>query len=177
MSEPFIGEIRMFAGNFAPQGWAFCDGQLLSISQNLILFSLLGTSYGGDGRTTFALPDLRGRIPIHAGSAPDLTRRKLGEIGGQEVETLKPNQLPPHKHRHLLQASTDTAMESEPKNAVLSQAQNELYVESDPNVSMHRDAIGPIGIAPEAVQPHDNMMPFCCVNFIIALFGISPSRS
>ena len=117
MSEPFVGEIRMFAGNFAPRGWAFCDGQLLAVSQNDALFSLLGTIYGGDGRTTFGLPDLRGRVPIHAGSGPGLSPRRLGAKAGAENVTLTVNQLPSHSHR--LSGSANLASESRPEGNVL----------------------------------------------------------
>ncbi|HZD04287.1 MAG TPA: tail fiber protein, partial [Longimicrobiales bacterium] len=117
MSEPFVGEIRMFAGNFAPRGWAFCDGQLLAVSQNDALFSLLGTIYGGDGRTTFGLPDCRGRIPLHAGSGPGLTPRALGSKGGAGKVTLTVNQLP--SHTHPLQGSTDNGLDPNPGGNLL----------------------------------------------------------
>jgi len=112
MSEPFVGEIRMFAGNFAPRGWAFCDGQLLAVSQNDALFSLLGTIYGGDGRTTFGLPDMRGRTPLHAGQGPGLSNRRLGAKAGAENVTLTVNQLP--SHRHDWQATTALASSQSP---------------------------------------------------------------
>jgi microcystin-dependent protein len=172
MSEPFIGEIRMFAGNFAPRGWAFCDGQLLAISQNDALFSLLGTIYGGDGRTTFGLPDMRGRIPNHAGSGPGLSSRRLGDKLGNENETLNTSQLPSHSHE--FQASTASGTQS---------TNNGQYLASSANVRVFR----PVGATGNLLStsmtnvggnsPHNNMMPFLCINFIIALFGIYPSRS
>jgi microcystin-dependent protein len=171
MSEPFVGEIRMFAGNFAPRGWAFCDGQLLAISQNDALFSLLGTIYGGDGRTTFGLPDLRGRIPIHAGTGPGLTTRRLGSKGGAEKHTLTVNELPSHSHQ--MQATTEGANDLNPPNAVLAQPAADIYVNDTPIVDMNSGAIGNVG----GSRSHTNLMPFLCIHFIIALVGIYPSRS
>lgn len=171
MSEPFVGEIRMFAGNFAPRGWAFCDGQLLAVSQNDALFSLLGTIYGGDGRTTFGLPDLRGRIPIHAGTGPGLSPRRLGAKFGTEEETITVNQLP--SHRHDWRAATAGANALSPQNHNLGQTQADIY---------RADLDNPSNLATQAMtgvggsQSHNNLMPFLCVNFIIALFGIYPSR-
>ncbi|MBW1939189.1 MAG: phage tail protein [Deltaproteobacteria bacterium] len=171
MSEPFVGEIRMFAGNFAPQGWAFCDGQLLAVSQNDALFSLLGTIYGGDGRTTFGLPDMRGRIPLHAGQGPGLSPRQLGAKAGTEQETVTVNQMP--SHTHALQAMTDTADQSQPGGNLLAQsALVDLYVEEAPNTNLHANAVTGVG----GSQSHSNIMPFLCIHFIIALFGIYPSR-
>lgn len=171
MSEPFVGEIRMFAGNFAPRGWAFCDGQLLAVSQNDALFSLLGTIYGGDGRTTFGLPDLRGRIPIHAGTGPSLSPRRLGSKGGAEKVTLTVNQLPSHTHR--LQASTDLAQSADPAGNVTSQSTLvDLYAVEIPSDSMATTSITNTG----GTRSHTNLMPFLCVHFIIALLGIYPSR-
>ena len=146
MSEPFVGEIRMFAGNFAPRGWAFCDGQLLAVSQNDALFSLLGTIYGGDGRTTFGLPDLRGRIPIHMGHGPGLSERRLGAKGGEEKVTLTVNQLPSH--------GADS------------------YINDTPIQSMASSSVTHTG----GSRSHTNLMPFLCIHFIIALVGIYPSR-
>lgn len=171
MSEPFVGEIRMFAGNFAPRGWAFCDGQLLAVSQNDALFSLLGTIYGGDGRTTFGLPDCRGRIPIHAGSGPGLSARRLGAKGGAENETLTVNQLP--SHGHSMQASTNFAVASLGTDKVLGQSASLLYLrEGSPTSNMSSKAISNVG----GSRSHTNLQPFLCINFIIALFGIYPSR-
>jgi microcystin-dependent protein len=172
MSEPFVGEIRMFAGNFAPRGWAFCDGQLLAVSQNDALFSLLGTIYGGDGRTTFGLPDLRGRVPIHAGSGPGLSPRNLGAKGGAEAVTLTVNQLPSHNHGPL-QASADPAASVNPVGKVLGvPTSTDLYADDLSPVNMSPNAITNIG----GSQSHTNLMPFLCIHFIIALFGIYPSR-
>lgn len=171
MSEPFVGEIRMFAGNFAPRGWAFCDGQLLAVSQNDALFSLLGTIYGGDGRTTFGLPDLRGRIPIHAGHGPGLSERRLGAKGGSEKETLTVNQLP--SHGHPMRASSDTALDIPPAGKVLAESTvASMYVNEQQTTNLNSDSISNVG----GSRSHTNLMPFLCVNFIIALVGIYPSR-
>jgi microcystin-dependent protein len=171
MSEPFVGEIRMFAGNFAPRGWAFCDGQLLAVSQNDALFSLLGTIYGGDGRTTFGLPDMRGRIPLHAGQGPGLSQRRLGAKAGAENVTLTVNQLPSHTHQ--FNASTALALESTPQGHVTGLSGiAEIYTEGDAVVAMSSASVTNIG----GSRSHTNLQPFLCVNFIIALFGIYPSR-
>ena len=171
MSEPFVGEVRMFAGNFAPRGWAFCDGQLLAVSQNDALFSLLGTIYGGDGRTTFGLPDLRGRVPIHAGSGPGLSPRRLGAKAGTENETLIVNQLP--SHSHSWKAATAVAQNRSPAGNGLASPTGDLYSTSAPNTSLRSNTISNIG----GSRKHTNLMPFLCINFIIALFGIYPSRN
>ncbi|MEQ8305222.1 MAG: tail fiber protein [Hoeflea sp.] len=171
MSEPFVGEIRMFAGNFAPRGWAFCDGQLLAVSQNDALFSLLGTIYGGDGRTTFGLPDMRGRLPIHAGHGPGLSERRLGAKGGAEHVTLTVNQLPSHSHTY--NASTTAATANNPELAFVGESPTvDVLAESPPTVPLSSAAVTHVG----GSRSHENEMPFLCVNFIIALFGIYPSR-
>ena len=171
MSEPFVGEIRMFAGNFAPRGWAFCDGQLLAVSQNDALFSLLGTIYGGDGRTTFGLPDMRGRIPIHAGSGPGLSPRRLGAKAGAENVTLTVNQLP--SHTHPMQATANFASEAAPGGNVLAQSTVvNMYMEADPTTALSSSSLTAVG----GSRSHTNLMPFLCINFIIALVGIYPSR-
>lgn len=170
MSEPYVGEIRMFAGNFAPRGWAFCDGQLLATSQNDALFSLYGTIYGGDGRTTFGLPDLRGRIPIHAGDGPGLSPRKLGAQGGAEAVTLTTQQLAAHAHR--LQASTAAANQESPTGAVTAQPTGAIYSNVGPFVDLDADATTHVG----GSRSHTNVMPFLCVHFIVSLFGVYPSR-
>lgn len=171
MSEPFVGEIRMFAGNFAPRGWAFCDGQLLAVSQNDALFSLLGTIYGGDGRTTFGLPDMRGRIPIHAGTGPGLSPRRLGAKAGAENETLTVNQLP--SHGHTMSMSSGPANVPNPNNAIVGTNNViEMFTGDTADVNMSSVSIGQVG----GSRSHTNMMPYLCVNFIIALFGIYPSR-
>jgi len=170
MSDPFVGEIRMFAGNFAPQGWAFCNGQLLAISQNEALFSLLGTAYGGDGRTTFALPDLRGRIPLHAGSGPGLSPRPLGSSGGTEKETVTINQMAPHSHP--FQGSDQLAASPNPAGNAPAQSRRNAYINEAPGSALAPGAVTSSG----GSQSHTNLMPYLCVNFIIALFGIYPSR-
>jgi microcystin-dependent protein len=172
--EPFIGEIRLFAGNFAPRGWAFCNGQLLAISQNSALFAILGTTYGGDGRTTFALPDLRGRAPVHSGfsQGPGLTRRNLGEKGGQENVTLSVEQVP--SHTHAARASGDFPDSSSPAGNFLGTMQRtRIYSSSGSDVSMATGAIGPAG----ENQPHNNMPPYLGLNYIIALQGLFPPRN
>ena len=172
MSEPFVGEIRIFAGNFAPRGWAFCDGQLLAVSQNDALFSLLGTIHGGDGRTTFGLPDMRGRIPIHAGSGPGLSPRTLGTKAGAEKVTVTINQLPPHTHN--IRTSTAAGTENNPAGEFLGASPNvRLFRPATPNSSLNAASISSVG----GSQSHSNLMPFLCVHFIISLFGIYPSRN
>jgi microcystin-dependent protein len=171
MTQPYIGEIRMFGGNFAPVGWAFCDGSLISIADNSALFNLIGTTYGGNGQTTFALPNLLGRLPIHAGQG--LTQAYvLGQLGGLEQVTLNTGQLP--AHTHTLYASTDTANASVPTNNVLATtASGDPYIHAAAGVAMNSASVAQAG----GSVPHDNMMPFLCVNFIIALFGVYPSQS
>lgn len=171
MSEPFVGEIRMFAGNFAPRGWAFCDGQLLAVSQNDALFSLLGTIYGGDGRTTFGLPDCRGRIPLHAGHGPGLSQRRLGAKGGAEKVTVTTNQLP--SHTHPLKGSTGNGLLPDPEgNLLAGSAVLEPYEQEVPSVPMASSAITNLG----GSRSHTNLQPYLCIHFIIALFGIYPSQ-
>ena len=174
MSSPFLGEIKMFAGNFAPRNWALCDGQLLSVSQAQALFSLLGTLYGGDGRTTFGLPDLRGRVPIHAGSGPGLTPRNQGQRGGQETASVNVNQLP--SHTHSMQGSSAFGGDTSPANNLPATGSGAFLYKGVPGttVAMDADAIGSSG---GSALPHNNVMPFLCVNFIVALFGVYPSRN
>jgi len=167
--EPFIAQIIMFGGNFAPRGWAFCDGQLLPISSNQALFSILGTTYGGDGRTTFALPDLRGRFAMHPGTGPGLTSRRLGDKAGTESHTLTLNQLPAHNHQMNL-ASSNEGEATSPTGNVLAVSDDRNYV------SGTGTAMGPTGNSGSG-QPVNHMPPFTTVNFIIALQGIFPSRS
>lgn len=171
MAEPFVGEIRMFGGNFAPRGWAYCDGQLLSISQNDALFSLLGTVYGGDGRTTFGLPDMRGRVPIHQGSGAGLSPRRLGATGGAESVILTANQVA--DHTHTISATTNSASDTLPTNKTLATAGANIYGSGTQSTL----ADSAVGNSPGSSQSHTNLMPTMCVNFIIALFGIYPSRS
>ena len=165
MAQPYVGEIRMFAGNFAPAGWMFCEGQLLPISENETLFQLIGTTYGGDGESTFALPDLRGRLPIHQGGG-----FILAETGGAEEITLTVNQIPAHTHPAL--ASMDAGDTGNAQGGVLA-VQNVLQPFSGdvPSNNMAPNAIGPVG----GSQPHTNFQPYLCVDFIISLFGIFPS--
>jgi microcystin-dependent protein len=169
-SEPFIGEIRLFAGNFAQRGWAFCHGQLLPIAQHTALFSILGTIYGGDGTTTFALPDLRGRAAIGAGSGPDLTPSPLGSHGGQEEVSLSVDQLPPHTHPAM--ASSDNADTSSPMGNVWA-TKRRTFKSADADVEMGASAIGETGEG----QPVNVLDPFLALNYIIALEGLYPSRN
>jgi microcystin-dependent protein len=166
MAQPYVGEIRMFAGSFAPAGWEFCDGQLLSISENETLFQLIGTTYGGDGEQTFALPDLRGRIPIHLGG-----NHILAETGGVESVSLTVLQMPAHNHPLL--ASTNPGTGSNPGGMVLcSSPSANLFIEGTaPDANFNPQMVSPVG----GSQPHENMQPFVCVTFIISLFGIFPS--
>lgn len=165
MAQPYVGEIRMFAGNFAPAGWMFCEGQLLPISENETLFQLIGTTYGGDGQSTFALPDLRGRIPSHQGNG-----FILSETGGAEEITLTTNQIPAHSHSML--ASTGPGSLNSPEGNVTGEsAAVKIYFADDPTTNMNALAISPVG----GSQPHTNFQPYLCISFIISLFGIFPS--
>jgi len=171
MAEPFLAEIRMFAGNFAPRGWTFCNGQLLPIAQNQALFSLLGTTYGGDGRTTFALPDLRGRAPLHPGLGAGLTSRVLGENSGGEAVKLEVDHMPAHVHP--IRATTSTATATVPTNRVLATASGRNVYGTNANTPMAGGMIREAG----GGQPHGNMQPWLGLHFIIALFGIYPARN
>lgn len=170
--DPFIGQVIMFAGNFAPRGWAFCNGQLLPIAQYSALFSILGTTYGGDGRTTFALPDLRGRAPVHAGTGPGLTNRNLGSKGGAETVTLTEAQMPQHDHRAFaVKAKADGRL---PAGKMLARPDDNLFADpSNDRAKLADRTIGDTG----GGQAHDNMPPFLALNYIIALQGTFPSRS
>ncbi len=168
--EPFIGEIAIVPYNFAPRGWALCNGQILSISQNTALFSLLGTTFGGDGRTTFALPDLRGRVPLHSGQGPGLGNRVLGESAGVEEVQLTEVEMPAHDH--TLMASDNKANDRHPAGHVLAR-RHRNFADSANLVAMHDDAVTPAG----GGSPHENMQPYLALNFIIALEGIFPSRN
>jgi len=167
VSSPFIGEIRMFGGNFAPQGWAFCDGSLLPISENDALFNLIGTTYGGDGQSTFALPNLSSSVPVHVG--PGFA---LGQAGGEETVTLTTNQIPAHSH--VPQASSNPGTQSGPANGLWAASSPSLneYSAAAPGLAMNPVTVGQAG----GSQPHDNMLPFLGVNFILSLFGIFPSQ-
>jgi microcystin-dependent protein len=165
MAQPYVGEIRMFAGNFAPAGWMFCEGQLLPISENETLFQLVGTTYGGDGQSTFALPDLRGRVPLHQGNG-----FILAETGGVEQVTLTVPQLPAHSHPLL--GSTNTASSPTATNQIIGKSTTiDAFINAQPSDPLAGTAITPIG----GSQPHNNMQPYLCVDFIISLFGIFPS--
>jgi microcystin-dependent protein len=172
MSEAFVGEIKMFAGNFAPRGYAYCDGQLLAVSQNDALFSLYGTIYGGDGKTTFGLPDLRGRIPLHQGQGPGLSERRLGSKGGAENVTLTLNQLP--SHRHYVDGSNNMATKETLNGNVLAGSQGGNFYHSDVSTSaqLENGVIANTG----GSRSHTNLMPTLCIHFIVALVGIYPSR-
>jgi microcystin-dependent protein len=169
MSEPFTAEIRIFAGNFAPRGWAFCNGQLLPISQNTALFSLIGTTYGGDGRTTTGLPNLQGRAPMHPGRGPGLTPRRLGQSGGTYDVTLTEAQMP--SHTHTLRASTEDGRSATPQNMYLATGTT-MYTSESPNTTLRGDSLPPAG----GGQAHNNTQPFLVLSFIIALVGVYPSR-
>lgn len=173
MSQPYVGEIRMFGGNFAPNGWHFCDGTLLPIDQYETLFNLIGTTYGGDGQATFGLPDLRGRIALHQGAGPGITHNYvIGEVAGVESVTLTTNTIPIHNHPWM--ASTAAASNPSPNSNVLAASATispfVLDVAGPQLVSSTVQFVG-------GSQPHDNMMPFLCVNFILSLFGVYPSPS
>ncbi len=166
MAQPYVGEIRMFAGNFAPAGWMFCEGQLLPISENETLFQLIGTTYGGDGQSTFTIPDLRGRIPLHFGNG-----FVLAETGGAEEITLTVSQIPAHSHPML--ASTDVGTLQTPQGNVTGDTANKIYRSGTANIVMNPNAVSATG----GSQPHTNFQPYLCVDFIISLFGIFPSQT
>jgi microcystin-dependent protein len=169
MSQPYVGEIRMFAGNFPPAGWMFCEGQLLPISQYETLFNLIGTTYGGDGQSTFALPDLRGRLPIHQGSG-----FTLAQTGGVESVTLAAGQIPAHTHPFL--ASSNQASSTSPANqapAITQASTITPYGTDAPQVQLNPSSIGSTG----GSQPHNNFQPYLCIDFIISLFGVFPSQN
>ena len=167
MAQPYVGEIRMFAGNFAPAGWMFCEGQLLPISENETLFQLIGTTYGGDGQSTFALPDLRGRVPMHFGNS-----FTLAETGGAEEVTLTVQQIPSHSHPLLAAAATGDQV-SPAGNLPANSFNVTPYINDVPTGPMNAGAISSVG----GSQPHNNFQPYLCVDFIISLFGIFPSQT
>jgi microcystin-dependent protein len=165
MAQPYVGELRMFAGNFAPAGWMFCEGQLLPISENETLFQLIGTTYGGDGQSTFALPDLRGRIPLHQGNG-----FLLAETGGVEEITLTVNQIPAHSHPAMAQFD-QSATQPGPGNGVWGSSTTPLFSTTTPTQAMLPQVVSSVG----GSQPHTNFQPYLCIDFIISLFGIFPS--
>lgn len=175
MSTPYLGEIVMFGGNFAPRSWAMCNGQLLSIPSNDALFSLLGTIYGGDGRNTFGLPELRGRLSMHAGNGPGLTPRTLGQKGGSETNTLNANNLPSHNHAHAIQCNAQEGNADSPSNRYLAAVQNGVpnIYSSSQNATMAPQNTGNTG----GGSPVNNLQPYLCVTYIICLQGIYPSRN
>ena len=177
MATPFIGQITLFAGTFAPRGYALCNGQLLAIQSNAALFSILGTTYGGNGTTNFALPDLRGRAPIHAGTGPGLSNYQLGQNGGQETVTLNSNQIPTHGHTATVNASAGAPNTVSPGGAVLAvSAQGNAYATGSPTLSAMSASAATVANAGGG-QSHNNMQPYLALNFIIALTGIFPSRN
>jgi microcystin-dependent protein len=174
MAQPYIGEIRMFAGNFAPNGWMFCDGQTLAISENDALFTLIGTTYGGDGQETFNLPNLQSRIPIHMGTGPDGITYSLAEAAGTEQETLTIQQIPSHTHTML--GSKSNANSSNPAGNVVATVPTfgvRPYGTDAPKITMDANSVTPVG----GSQPHENCQPFLCINYIISLFGVYPTQT
>ena len=169
MADPYVGEIRMFGGNFAPAGWAFCNGQPLAISENNALFTLIGTTYGGDGQETFNLPNLQSRIPLHMGQGSGLSSYTIGEQGGVEQVTLTTNQIPIHTHAPL--GSNAGSSDNPAGNYWGTTALGKPYTAAPPAVLMNPGTITPTG----GSQPHDNMLPYLCVTYIISLFGVFPS--
>ena len=175
--EGYIAEIRLFAGNFAPRGWAFCNGQILSIAQNTALFSLLGTTYGGNGQTTFALPDLRGRVAISPGQGPGLPSVQLGEVAGEPTHTLIITEMPAHNHQAQAQGNSNSGDSSSPNGNTWATSTNRdnVYINAAPNGPMAANTVT-VGIAGGS-QPHNNMQPYLGVNYIICMEGIFPSRN
>ena len=173
MATPYIGEIRMFAGSFAPAGWATCDGQLIPISENDALFVLLGTTYGGDGQETFALPNLQSRVPIHKGTGPSGNTYLIGENGGVESVTLSTQQIPTHTHPAMCHAGAGGATSAVPTNAVWNDSDVTQYTSLAPSGNMNAAALSGQG----GSQPHENESPFLCINYIISLFGRFPTQT
>ncbi|HAV35430.1 MAG TPA: phage tail protein [Massilia sp.] len=173
MSEPYVGEIRMFAGNFAPMDWALCQGQLLSIAENELLYAVIGNTYGGDGQTTFALPDLRGRVPLHAGTGNGLSPRALGEQGGAENVTLTTNQLAAHTHSMTASRDPGNSAYTGANGVPASVTGTPVYGPVATPGPMMANVVGAAG----GSQPHDNMAPYLCINFIIALYGLYPQQN
>jgi microcystin-dependent protein len=172
MADPFVAEIRIFPFNFAPKGWAWCDGQLLPLSQNTALFSLLGTTYGGNGKSNFALPDLQGRAPMHPGQGPGLSLHDLGEQGGSETVTLLESEIPAHPHGMQANAFPANIQAPSPQRALAQSTGGVAYKPPPVNTTMSSQAIGPAG----GDQPHNNMQPYLTFYFNIALQGVFPPR-
>jgi microcystin-dependent protein len=171
MPEPFVGEIRMFGGNFAPAGWAFCDGQTIPISENDVLFTLIGTTYGGDGQETFNLPNLQSRVPIHQGTLAGNTYT-LGEMAGVESVTLTVQQIPVHTHAVIVTNTNGTG--STPGSNIFAQSPSiKMYSSAAPNTPLNNLVVTADG----GSQPHENCQPFLCINFIISLFGVFPTQT
>ncbi len=175
MSDPFIGEIRLFAGNFAPLDWAFCDGQIMQIAQNTALYSILGTTYGGDGKTTFALPNLMGRIPLSFGQGPGLTKHELGETFGSETITLSANQMSAHSHSATVKAA-NAGTTNQPQNNLFGKiARSNIY--NTPDAALANMAEGSLSLSNSGgSQPHSNMQPYLTLSFIICVYGLYPVR-
>jgi microcystin-dependent protein len=172
MSQPYVGEIRMFGGNFAPAGWEFCNGQLLAISENDILFTILGTTYGGDGQSTFGLPDLQGRLPLHMGQGPGLSQNyQIGEKAGVEQVTITVQQTP--SHSHPLVASNSPGTSKDPVGNTPAVSEGDVYTGGSSGNPLNAQAIPPAG----GSQPHENRQPFLTVSFIISLFGLFPNQN
>lgn len=174
MADPFVAEIRIFPFNFAPKGWAFCDGQILPLSQNTALFSLLGTTYGGDGKSNFALPDMQGNAAMHPGQGPGLSLHDLGETGGSETVSLLQTEIPSHSHGFMASSQPGEDPAPSPSEALARSVGANLYQTNTQNlVQLAPQALSPAG----GDQPHNNMMPFLTLNFCIALQGVFPPRS
>jgi microcystin-dependent protein len=173
MGQPYVGEIRIFAGNFAPAGWHFCDGSVLPISENDVLFQLIGTTYGGDGEENFALPNLNGRVPIHSGKGPEISQTYIiGEAAGTETVVLAVQQLPNHTHPMI--GSTNTSAAANPTGNVVGKSTSvDAFINAVPGTPLNATAILPVG----GSQPHENMQPFLVVSYIISLFGLFPSQN
>jgi microcystin-dependent protein len=170
MGTPYVGEIRMVGFNFAPAGWAFCNGQLMPISENDTLFTLIGTTYGGDGQETFALPNLQSRIPIHAGQGPGMPAYTLGEMAGTETITLTTGQIPSHNHAAL--ATSNSGNQSTPQNGIWASPGQGVYGTGTPSLAMKANLMANSG----GNQPHENMMPYLTINFVISLYGVYPTQ-